>query len=35
VPALERFVKREPQWRVHQAVAAILALEAEVVDPRL
>jgi protein phosphatase len=35
VEALERFVKREPAWRVHQAVAAILALEAEVVDPRL
>jgi protein phosphatase len=35
IEALERFVKREPQWRVHQAVAAILELEAEVVDPRL
>ena len=33
--ALERFVRKEPFWRVHQAVAAILALEAEVVDPRL
>jgi protein phosphatase len=35
IEALERFVQREPSWRVHQAVAAILALEAEVVDPRL
>ncbi len=35
VEALERFVKREPLWRVHQAVAGVLALESEPVDPRL
>ncbi len=33
--ALERFVGREPLWRVHQAVFAVLALESEPVDPRL
>jgi protein phosphatase len=33
--ALERFVQREPLWRVHQAVFAVLALESEPVDPRL
>lgn len=35
VEALSRFVRREPFYRVHQAVAAILALETETVDPRL
>jgi protein phosphatase len=35
VEALERFVRREPLWRVHQAVFAVLALESEPVDPRL
>jgi protein phosphatase len=35
VEALERFVRRDPLWRVHQAVAAVLALETERVDPRL
>lgn len=35
IEALERFVRREPFYRVHQAIAAILALETEVVDPRL
>lgn len=35
VEALDRFVQREPLWRVHQAVFAILALESEPVDPRL
>jgi protein phosphatase len=35
VEALERFVRREPAWRVHQAVFAVLALESEPVDPRL
>lgn len=35
IESLERFVRREPRWRVHQAVAGVLALEAEVVDPRL
>jgi polynucleotide kinase-phosphatase len=33
--ALERFVKQEPLWRVHQAVFAVLAMESEPVDPRL
>jgi len=33
--ALHRFVAGEPLWRVHQAVAAILALESQPVDPRL
>ena len=33
--ALERFVKREPLRRVHEAVFGVLALESEPVDPRL
>ncbi len=33
--ALTGFVAREPLWRVHQAVFAVLALESEPVDPRL
>lgn len=33
--ALERFVTREPLYRVHEAVFAVLALESEPVDPRL
>jgi protein phosphatase len=33
--ALSRFVDREPLWRVHQMVFAVLALESEPVDPRL
>jgi polynucleotide kinase-phosphatase len=33
--ALTLFVDREPLWRVHQAVFAVLALESEPVDPRL
>jgi protein phosphatase len=35
VEALERFVRREPLWRVHQAVFGVLALGSEPVDPRL
>jgi protein phosphatase len=35
VESLERFVARQPLWRVHQAVFAVLALESEPVDPRL
>jgi protein phosphatase len=35
VESVERFVRREPLWRVHQAVFAVLALESEPVDPRL
>lgn len=33
--AISSFVNREPLWRVHQAVFAVLALESEPVDPRL
>lgn len=33
--ALQRFVKKEPLYRVHEAVFAVLALESEPVDPRL
>lgn len=33
--ALTGFVNREPLWKVHQAVFAVLALESEPVDPRL
>jgi protein phosphatase len=35
IEALERFVRREPLWRTHQAVFGVLALESEPVDPRL
>ena len=35
VEALERAVRREPLWRVHEPVFAVLALESEPVDPRL
>lgn len=33
--ALERFVKKEPLYRVHECVFSVLALESEPVDPRL
>ena len=33
--SLERAVRREPLWRVHEPVFAVLALESEPVDPRL
>jgi protein phosphatase len=33
--ALERFVRGEPLYRVHECVFGILALESEPVDPRL
>ncbi|OZC90986.1 polynucleotide kinase-phosphatase [Rhodococcus sp. 06-412-2C] len=33
--ALDRSVRNEPLYRVHQAVFAVLALESEPVDPRL
>ncbi|MEU8381918.1 polynucleotide kinase-phosphatase [Streptosporangium sp. NPDC048865] len=33
--ALSRLAEREPLWRVHEAVFAVLALESEPVDPRL
>jgi len=35
VEALERFVAREPLYRVHECVFGVLALESEPVDPRL
>ena len=33
--ALDRVARREPLWRVHECVFAVLALESEPVDPRL
>ncbi|MDR2477273.1 MAG: polynucleotide kinase-phosphatase [Treponema sp.] len=33
--SLERFVNKEPFYRVHECVFAVLALENEAVDPRL
>ena len=33
--ALERFVRREPLYRVHECVFGVLALESEPVEPRL
>lgn len=35
VEALERFVRHEPLYRVHECVFGVLALESEPVDPRL
>lgn len=35
VEALDRFVRKEPLRRVHEAVIGVLALESEPVDPRL
>ncbi len=35
VEGLQRFVEREPLYRVHQCAFAVLALESEPVDPRL
>ncbi len=35
IEALERFVRREPLYRVHESVFGVLALESEPVDPRL
>jgi protein phosphatase len=35
IEALERFVKGESLWRVHECVFGVLALESEAVDPRL
>lgn len=35
VEGLERFVRHEPFWRVHECVFGVLALESEPVDPRL
>jgi len=33
--SLERFIRREPLYRVHECVFGVLALESEPVDPRL
>jgi protein phosphatase len=35
IEALQRFVAREPFYRVHECVFGVLALESEPVDPRL
>jgi protein phosphatase len=35
VEAVERFVRREPLYRVHECVFGVLAMESEPVDPRL
>lgn len=35
IEALERFVRHEPLYRVHECAFAVLALESEPVDPRL
>jgi protein phosphatase len=35
IESLERFVRKEPLRRVHEAVFGVLALESEPVDPRL
>jgi len=35
VESLERFVRHEPLYRVHECVFGVLALESEPVDPRL
>ena len=35
IEALERFVRHEPLFRVHEAVFGVLAMESEPVDPRL
>jgi protein phosphatase len=35
IEALERFVNKEPLYRVHECVFGVLALESELVDPRL
>ena len=35
VESLERFVRGEPVYHVHEPVFAVLALESEPVDPRL
>jgi protein phosphatase len=35
IEAIERFVRAEPLYRVHECVFGVLALESEPVDPRL
>jgi len=33
--SLDRFVRRDPLYRVHECVFGVLAMESEPVDPRL
>jgi len=33
--SLERFAAKEPLYRTHECVFAVLAMESEPVDPRL
>ena len=33
--ALNRFVKHQPLWKIHECVLGVLALESEGIDPRL
>jgi protein phosphatase len=35
VESIERFIRQEPLYRVHECVFGVLALESEPVDPRL
>jgi protein phosphatase len=35
IEGLQRFVRKEPLYRVHECVFGVLALESEPVDPRL
>lgn len=35
IEALERFVKKEPLYRIHECVFGVLAMESDAVDPRL
>lgn len=35
IEALHRFTSGQPQWRVHEAVFGVLALESDPIDPRL
>ncbi len=35
IESFERFVRKEPLRRVHEAVLGVLALESEPVDPKL
>jgi len=35
IEALERFVRGEPLYRVHECAFGVLAMESEPVDPRL
>jgi len=35
IEAMERFVRGEPLYRIHECVFGVLALESEPIDPRL